>query len=133
MTRLARMLVSPHHGMTFRGTNNPLAGRISGLVLDYGADALTCGDDAVEISERGMLVRARWQFTEGTELSVRLVCEGGACGDEPTRYTVEGIVVGCAPIARQPGFYESTILFWELPEPLRLALQERALAASTAE
>lgn len=114
--------------MTIRGSHNPLAGRFAAVVLDYGADSQLCDDDAVEISERGMLLRTRWRFSVGTELSLALVCAGEVEEDEPERFTVQGIVVWCEPLAGTTGCFESTILFWELPEDVRQHLQARAEA-----
>lgn len=109
--------------MTQRGTKNPLVGRVTALVLDYGTDAESCTEGMVEISELGMLVRTRWQFTMGTELSVVLACTDA---EGPTsRFTVQGIVVWCEKWRGGEGKYESTVLFWEVPAQLKRCLQER--------
>lgn len=106
--------------MIDRCTIPPLAARVSSLFLDYGADAQECTEDSVAISERGMQVRSRWQFDIGTQLSLSFVF-GEACRGE--RATIEAMVVGCEPSLEEPGIYESTLLFFEIPEGLRRTLQ----------
>lgn len=107
LDRESDFLVSPCH--------------VSSLHLDFGADAQTCeDDDAVEISERGMRLRSRWQFSIGTQLSVAFVCEHPR--RPSSRLTAEGIVVWCEPCSG--GEYESTLLFLELPDELKQSLRE---------
>ncbi len=94
---------------------------ISSLHLDYGADAQSCADDdAVEVSERGMRLRSRWQFSIGTQLAVAFVSQHPRRG--ATRLVAEGIVVWCEPWGRDE--YESTLLFLELPDELKQSLRE---------
>jgi hypothetical protein len=103
--------------------------RISSLHLDYGADAQSCeDDDAVEISERGMRLRSRWQFSIGTQLSVAFVCHHPRRGT--TRLTAEGIVVWCEPCGGKE--YESTLLFLELPDELKQSLRELSFRLAAA-
>ena len=93
---------------------------VSSLHLDYGADAQSCeDDDAVEVSDRGMRLRSRWQFSIGTQLSVAFVRQHPR--RPTTRLSAEGIVVWCEPCG---GEYESTLLFLELPDELKQSLRE---------
>jgi len=102
---------------------------VSSLHLDYGADAQTCeDDDAVEVSERGMRLRTRWQFSIGTQLSVDFVCQPAR--RPATRLTAEGIVVWCEPCGG--GEYESTVLFLELPDELKQSLRELSFRLAAA-
>ena len=96
--------------------------RISSLYLDYGTDAQTCEEDAVEVSERGIVLRSRWQFEIGTQLSVSFVSPHPRLG--ATRLTAEGIVVWCEPCRDRGSDWESTLLFLELPDELRASLRE---------
>ncbi len=92
--------------------------RVTSLSLDYGADDQECGENAVEISERGMKLRSRWQFSIGTQMAVAFDCPAGGAR---RRLLAEGIVVWCE---RCGELHESTLLFLELPEELRQGLQE---------
>ena len=94
--------------------------RVSSLYLDYGVDAQICAEDAVEISERGMRLRSRWQFEIGTQISIAIVPPETRLPSE--RLIVEGIVVWCEPSAQRD--YECTLLFLELPDDLRHRLRE---------
>jgi hypothetical protein len=104
--------------------------RVSSLYLDYGADAETCGDDAVDVSERGMRLRSHWHFEIGTQLSVSFVCHDRRRG--PVRLTAEGIVVWCEPCEDKEGTkaWESTLLFLELPDELIHSLRELSFRIS---
>lgn len=97
--------------------------RVSSLYLDYGVDAQICAEDAVEISERGMRLRSRWQFEIGTQISIAIEPPEARLSSE--RLIVEGIVVWCEPTAHRD--YECTLLFLELPEDLRHRLRELSL------
>jgi hypothetical protein len=97
--------------------------RVSSLYLDYGVDAQICAEDAVEISERGMRLRSRWQFEIGTQISVAIVAPGTRLNSE--RLIVEGIVVWCEPGPQRD--FECTLLFIELPDDLRDRLRELSL------
>ena len=97
--------------------------RVSSLYLDYGVDAQICAEDAVEISERGMRLRSRWQFEIGTQISIGIEPPDARLSSE--RLIVEGIVVWCEPTAHRD--YECTLLFLELPEDLRHRLRELSL------
>jgi len=90
------------------------------LYLDYGADSQSCGNEDLEISERGMRFHSRWHFEIGTQLSVGLTHMHPRLG--LCRVAVEGIVVWCEPQAGKG--YESTLLFLELPDELRPSLRE---------
>lgn len=117
--------------MTEEGANTLLAGRVSSLYLDYGADAQACDPDAVEISERGMKLRSRWKFEIGMQLSVALVAERPRVGR--SRLVAEGIVVWCEPVPGEPKTYESTVLFLELPDDLRQSLREFSRSSGDSE
>ena len=77
-------------------TESPALPRITSLVFDYGADAETCEEDAVELSERGMRLRSRWQFEIGTQLSIAVVRTAPRMGQE--RIAIEAIVVWCEQV-----------------------------------
>jgi hypothetical protein len=105
------------------GDHTLLAGRVSSMYLDYGADEQSGGEDAVEISERGMKLRSRWHFEIGTELSVSVVCEHPS--GERVRVKAEGIVVWCEQVSGEPvKSFESTVLFLDLPEDLKQSLRD---------
>jgi hypothetical protein len=108
--------------MINRGPQPLLAGRISSLYLDYGADAQTCDKDSVELSERGLRMVSRWRFEIGMQLSVAFVSHHTRTG--PRRVCAEGIVVWCEPLASDPKMYESTVLFLELPDDLKQNLRD---------
>jgi len=108
--------------MRYRQPNLLAASRITSLSLDYGADDQECGENEVEVSERGMRMRSRWQFEIGTQLSVSFVCPDSGFGKR--RLTAEGIVVWCEPCGGCPASYESTLLFLELPDELKQDLRE---------
>lgn len=94
---------------------------VSSLHLDYGVDVQDCeNEDAVEVSDRGMRLRSRWQFSIGTQLSVSFVSQHPR--RPTTRLLAEGIVVWCEPCG--DGDYESTLLFLELPDELKQSLRE---------
>lgn len=77
----------------------------------------------MEISERGMRLRSRWQFEVGTQISVAIVAPEMRLISE--RLIVEGLVVWCEPGG--PHGYECTLWFIELPDDLRLRLRELSL------
>jgi hypothetical protein len=107
----------------------PLPSRqITAVVLDYGADAESCEEDAVEISERGMRLKSHWQFDIGTQLSIALVRPHPRLCRE--RVTVVAIVVWCEPKGER--CYESTLLFLDLPEDFKQLLREFSLPLGTA-
>ena len=92
-----------------------MAGFVSSLHLDYGADAQDCDEHSVEICELGMKVRSRWRFEVGTQLSLDFVCDCARC-------TAEVTVVSCLADRSEPDVFESTLLFAEFPEELRACL-----------
>ena len=94
--------------------------RVPALYLDYGADAQTCEEDSIEITDRGMQFQSRWQFEIGTQMSVSCVHQHPRLGRQ--RVAVDGIVVWCAPVGA--GCYNTTLLFLELPDELRQSLRE---------
>ena len=94
--------------------------RISSVVLDYGADAEACSEDAVDISERGMRLRSHWRFEIGTQLSVSLVPPKPLVNAK--RMVIEATVVWCEK--RGERCYESTFLFLELPDDQKQYLRE---------
>ncbi len=94
--------------------------RISSVVLDYGADAEACTEDAVAISERGMRLRSHWCFEIGVELSMAMVPPGDS-GDS-RRVVIEAIAVWCEPLGER--CYETTFLFLELSEEQKQFLRE---------
>lgn len=99
---------------------NSISNRISTSIhLDYGADANECSNDGFEICERGMRFSSRWQFSLGTQLAIAfsyLDARGVA-----HRVTTEGIIVDCEKIACK--CHMSTLLFLDLPEPLRVIIR----------
>lgn len=95
--------------------------RISSVVLDYGADAEACTDDAVAISERGMRLRSHWCFDIGTQLSMAMVPPATRVGTSG-RVVIEAIVVWCEPLGERS--YESTLLFLELSDEQKQFLRE---------
>ena len=124
LTRQTPMLRSENtEGMIDCQPDSSSASQGAALYLDYGADAQTCEDGSLEISERGMCFRARWSFDIGAELSVALVYDHPRLGTR--RVLVEGTVVRCENVATGGAkCYDTTILFLDLPEELRQGLRE---------
>jgi hypothetical protein len=108
--------------MIEQGANALLASRVASIYLDYGVDAQACDPDAIEISERGLILRSRWKFEIGMQLSVALVAEHPRLGH--SRIAAEGIVVWCEAVKGEPKMYESTVLFLEPPDDLKQSLRE---------
>jgi len=100
------------------------------IYLDYGADEHDCTDQGFEICERGMRFNSRWQFSLGTQLAVAFSFQDGE--GKTQRVTTEGIIVDCEQIACK--CHLSTLLFLELPEPLRAVVRSASpqLKASVA-
>ena len=90
------------------------------LHLDYGADAQDCDRTDLAICERGMHFRSRWCFDIGTKIAVAIIQMHPRLG--PRRMKLEGLVVSCEP---RPGLgYETSLLFFTLPDELRPSLRE---------
>ncbi|HEV7868522.1 MAG TPA: PilZ domain-containing protein [Chthoniobacteraceae bacterium] len=104
-------------------------GSFPSIYLDYGADADSLVQGALEISERGMRFESRWQFSIGTQLAVSLQHMHPRLG--LCRMTIEGIVVWCEP--HTEGRFENTLLFLELPDELRSSLREFSYLVAPAE
>lgn len=92
------------------------------IYLDYGADEHNCAGESFEICERGMKFSSRWQFSLGTQLAVAFSYPDK--DGKMQRATTEGIIVDCQHIACK--CYETTLLFTELPEPLREVIRHSA-------
>ena len=95
-----------------------LSGIAPSIYLDYGADELDCSDQGFEICERGMRFNSRWQFALGAQLAVAFSFQDN--DGKTWRVDTEGIVVDCERIACK--CHVTTLLFLELPAPLRAAL-----------
>jgi hypothetical protein len=117
--------------MRHREPNLLPASRITSLSLDYGTDDQECGENAVEISERGMRLKSRWRFEIGTQLALSFVWPERGLGHR--RFTAEGIVVWCEPCGGRPAAFESTLLFLELPDDLKHDLRELSHLLGTPE
>lgn len=95
--------------------------KISSLHLDYGADAQHCADDGlIDVTERGMRMKCRWNFALGTQLSIAFV--GKPANGESGRIEIEGTVVWCEPAEVDEAgqsLFESTLLFLDLPDDCR--------------
>jgi hypothetical protein len=105
--------------MLYRESDSLPIARVPSISLDYGADE-TSGGAEFTISERGMRFESRWQFSIGTQLSVSCAWKHPRLGQR--RMTIEGIVVWCEP-GSESG-YETTLLFLELPDELKVSLRE---------
>ena len=101
------------------------------ICLDCGADEAACLAGDLEISRRGMRFKSPWQFSLGSQLDVALRCIGE--DGEPSRVSVEGLVVDCQEIT--PHSFHVTVLFLDLPENSHEALAGISLRldAETAE
>lgn len=67
-----------------------------------------------------MRLTSRWQFAIGTQLGVVCAWRDPRLGLR--RMTIDGIVVWCEPDERAG--YQTTLLFLELPDELKLSLRE---------
>jgi len=86
------------------------------IFLDYGADGVAGEDAKCEICERGMRFKSRWQFTQGTVMSIGISYE-----DVGTRRVeAEGSVIECDPDGECK--YLTTLVFLDIPPELRQAL-----------
>ena len=112
--------------MSDQSSDSAPGGISTSIYLDYGADEHDCTDQGFEICERGMRFSSRWQFTIGTQLSVAFSCQD--CRGESKRIATEGIIVDCEQVACK--CYMTTLLFLELPEPLREVVQNYQPARS---
>jgi len=92
------------------------------IYLDYGADGQICPEDGFEICERGMRFSSLWQFSLGTQLAVAFSFQDAE--GKIQRASTEGIIVDCEQVACK--CHMTTLLFTELPEPLRTMLHEVA-------
>jgi hypothetical protein len=93
------------------------------LVLEHGVDEQTC-ERGIAIDERGLRFIAGWQFSLGTQLSVKCSYRHPLLGW--SEVMLEGIVVWCELVGsrdEQPA-YETTVLFLDLPDELRRSLRE---------
>ena len=108
--------------MRYRAPNLRTASRVASLSLDYGLDEKECGENEIEVSERGMRMRSHWRFEIGTQLSVSFDSPDAGYGQR--RLTAVGIVVWCEPCGGCPAAFESTLLFLELPDELKQGLRE---------
>ena len=96
-------------------TNVPVTVQPS-IFLDYGADGVAGDDAACEICERGMRFRSRWQFAQGTALSIAFSFTDGA----HCRVEAEGAVIECTSDGECR--YLTTLVFLDIPQELREAL-----------
>lgn len=69
-----------------------------------------------------MQLRSRWKFDIGTQLSMSFVCRSGLPGCR--RLTAEALVVWCEPSRSEPGTYECTLLFLDVPDELKRTLAQ---------
>lgn len=90
------------------------------IFLDYGADSQNCNLSDLNISERGMEFKSRWQFSIGTQLALVFAypdLRGRTCRTE-----VEGIVVDCE--AAGTGEFLHLLIFPEITPELKLAIRD---------
>jgi len=93
---------------------------LTSIYLDYGADAQECLGSDLNISERGMLFKSRWQFEVGTQLSL-LFTYNDPFG-RPAKTEVEALVVDCEEAV--PGSFHHLLIFPEVTPELKNAIRE---------
>ena len=96
------------------------------IYLDCGIDCSLGYYGDLVINERGMIFRSRWRFRLGTQLAVRLCARGQHVKDYPICEEVTGFVVSCEPYYGRSRLFEVTVLFLEVPEPVRLSIERLA-------
>ena len=92
---------------------------LTSIYLDYGADVQECRLADLNISERGMKFKSRWQFSIGTQLELRF-CFQNLRGRK-VKVEVEGIVVG-SEAAPGEG-WDHLLIFPEIPPALKAHLR----------
>jgi len=93
---------------------------LTSIYLDYGSDAQKCPYTDLNISERGMVFKSRWQFTVGTQLSLLFAYKD--LFGRPAKTEVEAIVVDCEE-APSGGFHH-LLIFPEVTPELKIAIRE---------
>jgi hypothetical protein len=72
------------------------------------SDSINLINDQVKWSPKGVSLMTKWPFREGTELEFAFVHRG-------ERHCCTGVVVGCHPLRRPMGFFETVLFFVETP------------------
>lgn len=72
------------------------------------SDSVNLPDDGVRWSPRGVTLRTKWYFPEGTELEFAFDHAG-------ERHCHRGIVVACRPLAAFPRSYLTVLYFFKKP------------------
>ena len=93
---------------------------LTAIYLEYGADAHECSHSDLNISERGMVFKSRWQFAVGTQLSLLFAYKD--LFGRPARTEVEGIVVDCEQITT--GGFNHLLIFPEITPELKAAIRD---------
>jgi hypothetical protein len=92
------------------------------IYLDYGIDCCFGTHGDLIISERGIVLRSRWQFPLGTQLAMRICAHPVNPGDCPVCEDVNGIVVSCERMEDRYCCFEATILLLDVPLPAQQRL-----------
>jgi hypothetical protein len=90
------------------------------------SDSINLINDQVKWSPKGVSLMTKWPFREGTEVEFAFDHRG-------ERHCCTGVVVGCHPLRRPLGFFETVLFFVETPcselqkaaSDCRLAKQDR--------
>ena len=97
--------------------------------LDYGADSAPFDFSSLHICPRGMRLRTRWFFEQGTELSVnfQVADSDGGCSGRGRILKTEGVVVECRPMDDgdpEGDGYEVTMGFLEVTDDILAAIRD---------
>ena len=93
---------------------------LTSIYLDYGADAKKCDISELNISERGMVFKSRWQFSMGTQLA--MVFSFQDMFGRAIKAETEGIVVDCEEVEGD-GFLH-LLIFPEITPELKAAIRD---------
>jgi hypothetical protein len=72
------------------------------------SDSINLINDQVKWSPKGVSLMTKWPFREGTEVEFAFDHRGA-------RHCCTGVVVGCHPLRRPLGFFETVLFFVETP------------------
>lgn len=93
---------------------------LTSIYLDYGTDSKECLLSELNLSERGMEFKARWQFAVGTQLEIVFSYHDRL--GRLIKTPVEGIVVDCEPIPGE-GFAH-LLIFPESSPAIKASIRE---------
>jgi hypothetical protein len=89
------------------------------VYLDYGVDSYFGYFNQLALDARGMRLCSRWRFSVGTQLALRLSFASRFPNQPCLGGEVTGVVVSCDPHLEAAACYDTTVLFVDVPSPLR--------------